>query len=171
MRLDPLVSPQELKDSVAAVAFPVFPPEVLIHLLVGRGEVIEHGAIAYETRELHLTRDSKRPDAEPPFLEDIMGFHAPVHVAAAHHSHPERGRGHGGGCWGLQGLRGCCGQDAGYLVPLSRPAQWWRTGSRLLSGHLHGVGRDFQDFLVDSVSGGGVSLDPETNNLITIMVR
>lgn len=106
MRLDPLVSPQELKDSVAAVAFPVFPPEVLIHLLVGRGEVIEHGAIAYETRELHLTRDSKRPDAEPPFLEDIMGFHAPVHVAAAHHSHPERGWGHGGGCWGLQGLRG-----------------------------------------------------------------
>ena len=77
--------------------------------------------------------------------------------------------GDGGTVVAAGGCRAC--GDAGYLVPLSRPAQWWRTGSRLLSGHLHGVGRDFQDFLVDSVSGGGVSLDPETNNLITIMAR
>ena len=86
-----------------------------MHLLVGRGEVVEHGWLACPSWELHVGSGSERPDMEPVLAEDAVGFHAPVDIAHADHSlhapvdtahadhsHPEWGGGHGGSLLGLQ---------------------------------------------------------------------
>ena len=73
-----------------------------MHLLVGRGEVVEHWWLVCPSWEPHVGSGSKRPDMEPILAEDMMGFHAPVDIAHADHGHPEWGGGHGCSLLGLQ---------------------------------------------------------------------